>query len=92
MVMEALGALQKALLSVGKGILDAVPGLLGAIVLLLIGYWIALAVEWAVERGLGKLKADEYLVKKTGLNKSLGNLSVEWLAGLLAKWYVFVLF
>lgn len=96
MVLNVLQAVGNSLLSVfttiGKGLLNALPGVIGAIVILLIGYWVALAVEWIVENGLKKLKTDKRLIKDTGLNKTLGDLSLEKLASFLSKWYVFVLF
>lgn len=91
--LKAIGdALLGVLVGIGRGVVDAVPGILAAILLLLIGYWVALAVEWAVKNGLEKLKTDQYLIKQTGLGKTIGNVSVEWICSFVAKWYTFVLF
>ena len=69
-----------------------VPGLVGAIIVLIIGYLVASAVHWVIEKVLTRIKADR-MVARTNIASILGKgFRLSHLVGLLAKWYVFILF
>jgi len=69
-----------------------VPGLAGAILVLIVGYLIASVVGSAVQRVLDKTKAEKWVMKKTHLRKLMGNFRMNHFLGLIIKWWVFVLF
>lgn len=92
MVVAVLNALQKVFVQLGRSAIEAFPQVVGALVILLVGYLVALLVEWVVSNLLERLKFDEYTVKKTNLHKSIGNVSLEFVFSLVAKWYTFALF
>jgi hypothetical protein len=91
--------IQELGLSIAQPLLDLIlnigkvlPGLVAAVLVLIFGYLVA----WVVYYLLGKLfdyvRLDEYVVKKTNLNKRVGNLQVSHILAVISKWYVFVLF
>ena len=93
MSLEQLGlSIAQPLLDLVLNIGRVLPGLVAAILVLVFGYLVA----WVVYYLLGKLFAyvqlDEYFVKKTNLQKRVGNLQVSHILAVISKWYVFVLF
>ncbi len=70
---------------------DLVPGLVAAIILLIIGYFIGLIIGHAVRIVLEKLKLDAR-VKKARLVKSVGHTHLPALFGELTKWFIFIIF
>ena len=67
------------------------PGLIVAIVILIVGYFVGVALGYVVKRIVNILKVDEHL-KKANLKKSIGHLDVSHLSGGIVKWYIFVIF
>lgn len=91
-VNEAVRSLGDSLSGLWDGLLKAVPGVIAALVILVLGYLVSLGVEWLVRKILDKAKADSYLVDKTSLSKVFGKLSLSYLLGLITKWLIFMLF
>ncbi|MBI2564630.1 hypothetical protein HYV79_01420 [Candidatus Woesearchaeota archaeon] len=89
---ETWNALINSLTELLTGVVSTIPGLVGAAIVLSLGYLVAVLVGWLVNSGLEKLELDKYAVQKTNLKKLVGSLKLSYLLGLLAKWYVFVLF
>ncbi len=75
-----------------KSVVQAIPGLLYAIVILLVGYLIAYIVGSLVEKVLHKIKFNKWVLEKTKLKSHIGAVNLSDLLGLLTKWYVFILF
>lgn len=67
------------------------PSIVVAILLLVLGYFIAWAIGHAVKWLLDKAGLDN-LVKKSGLTKEVGHTHVPNLLGELVKWFVFIIF
>jgi len=84
--------IQESVLNLIKGVFDSIPGILGAIIILLIGYIVALLISVGIKKALEKTKLDHYLIEQTNLSKAIGGLKLSYALSLLAKWYIFVLF
>ncbi len=90
--LESTGqALLSPLTELWTRIVDIVPGVIAAAIVLVIGYIIAAAFGLLFHRFLNATKVDTHL-KKAGLAHSIGFLSIANLCGALLKWYIFALF
>ncbi len=96
-------AFQQFLSNIGASIVDpfmsiwywlvkAVPDIIAAIVILVVGYLVALAVSTIVEGVLNRLKFDEWVFHKTNLVSAIGKFDLTHFLGVVTKWYVIVLF
>lgn len=68
-----------------------IPGIVGAIIVLIVGYVIGIVLGNLVHKILDKLNVDEWLAKVSKAHP-LGDLRVAELCGKLVKWYVFIAF
>jgi hypothetical protein len=78
--------------SIWIGIVNAVPGIVAALVVLIVGYLVALIVSSIVEKVLARIKFDEWVFEKTHMAHAVGRFDLTHVLGLLAKWYIIVLF
>jgi hypothetical protein len=89
-----LGALIGALAAGLGRIVAAIPALLGALLILLIGWGIGKAVQWGVTRGLRALHFDQ-LTDRAGINRALSRANVRLdpagILGVIAYWFIFLL-
>lgn len=76
----------------GENLLSMLPGVLLAVVILLLGYLVALIVRILIEKALFKLKLDEKVIKKTELKNLIGDFRLSHFIALIIKWYIFILF
>lgn len=74
------------------GLLDIVPGIVAALVVLLIGYFVAAAIGIIVRKALEKVKFEKWMLKRTKIKAWLGGFKINRFIGLITKWYVFVMF
>ncbi|MFH1751445.1 MAG: hypothetical protein ABH821_00690 [archaeon] len=84
-------ALYQALIGIWNSFVQVVPALIGAIVLLIIGWIIGKVLKHVVIKLLDALKIDEW-AKKEHLSGALGHKKISHLFGSLTKWYVIILF
>lgn len=91
-ILNVWDAVRVSLLKIVQEVIEAIPNVVAALIVLLAGYLIAWLVHWGVKNGLHKAKFDEYLVKKTELKNLLGGFALGDSLSLLAKWYVLILF
>ena len=92
-VIESTGsALLTNLLTVWYGAFNAIPGIIGAIVLLVVGYVVAWALSYVLEHVLERIKLDQWVVHQTHVGKMAGKLRLAHLFGTLTRWFVFILF
>lgn len=80
------------LLALWQGVVQAVPSIVAAILILVFGYIIAWVLGKAVHALLVRLKADKWLLEKTNIKKIFGAFKLSSFLGLITKWYVFVMF
>jgi hypothetical protein len=96
-------AFQNFLSNIGASIVDpfvsiwmwlvkAVPDLIAAIVILIVGYLVALAISSIVEGVLNRIKFDQWVFEKTNLSHAIGRFDLTHFLGMITKWYIIVLF
>ena len=83
-IMSPLGAVWNALV-------NQLPGIVGAVLVLIVGCFVAVILGHALKIILEKLKVDDY-VKKARLTKAIGHTHVPAVAGEVFKWYIIILF
>jgi len=71
---------------------QSVPGLLAAIIVILVGYIVANIVARLLTKVFDKAKFDKWCVDKTHLKNILGDFKLSAFLTMLVKWYVFVAF
>lgn len=95
-MVEALTKVVEMLKQVGlelwDRIVDAVPGLIAAVIILLVGYILGRIIGYVARKIIEKAKVMEFLKQKVSIQKVLGNMDVPHVAEAIVKWYVFVLF
>ena len=90
--LESTGqALLDPLTQLWNKLVEIIPGILAAAVVIVVGYIIAAAFGLIFHRFLEAAKIDAHL-KKAGLAHSIGFLNISNLGGALLKWYIFALF
>jgi hypothetical protein len=96
-------AFQQFLSNIGASIIDpflsiwywlvkAIPDLIAAIVILIVGYLVALAVSSILENVLNRLKFDQWVFEKTNLSHAVGKFDLTHFLAVVTKWYIIVLF
>ena len=69
------------------------PGIVAAILILILGYFVAAIVGFIIRKVIDKTKLDDYLIKmKFEKPEALGGLRLAKVVGRLIKWWVFILF
>lgn len=79
------------LVNLWNGFVVVFPGIVAALVILIIGYLIALIVGHVVKVLLRKAGLDRVL-QKVSLPKAIGKFKLSSLLGVLTKWYIFIIF
>lgn len=75
-----------------SSIVLTIPSLIGAVIVLLVGYLVAFLAHWVVVELCSRAKLDHFIAKKTNMQRTIGAFSVSNFLALLAKWYTFILF
>ena len=78
--------------SIWTGMVQTVPGIVAAIILLIIGYIVALIIAYVVDQVLERIKFDKWVLDKTHAAKTFGKFKLSNFLALITKWYVFILF
>ncbi len=90
--MALLEEVTSPFLRLGYGVIDAVPGVIAAVLILIVGY----VVAWIVSRILGgvldRAHFDKWVLHKTNLSRIVGEFRLSHFLELITKWYVFILF
>ena len=85
-------SLADPLVQLWQGFVNFIPGIIAALVVVIVGYLVGAILGYALKKILVKVKVDEYLIHKTHIDKVAGKFQLSAFAGLILKWYVFVLF
>jgi len=88
---NTLQALTNPVVGIWNGLVDKLPGLIGALIILIVGYFVSVIVGHAISVILERIGLDRQM-KKLGLDKALGTINLSELAGGITKWYIFILF
>jgi len=90
--LEATGvSLMDVLANLWFQFIQLLPGLIGAVILLLIGYFLGALFEGIIKGALLKAGLDQW-VEKHERHHAIGKASVSGIIGAAAKWYTVVLF
>jgi len=79
------------LVSLWNGFVNIIPGLVAAVIILIIGYLIAFIIGHAVKLVLQKFGLDKRLAKAK-ISKAIGYTHMSSVLGEITKWYIFVIF
>lgn len=82
----------KPLESIWAGVVNTVPGIVAAIIILVVGYLVAWVIGFVIDKALHQIKLDRWLVEKTHVGELLGDFRLTHFLAMIAKWYVFILF
>lgn len=88
---EVYNVVRELLSEYYSGFVNYLPGLAKGFVIIMIGYFVAQLLGFAVKKVLYRLNLDKNL-RKADLEDSLGRVSLAKLFGTLAKWFVFFVF
>jgi hypothetical protein len=95
MVVELLqqtgGAIVQPLYVLWLDVINILPNLIAAIIVLIIGYFVGLALGHVVKVILEKIGLNKW-IKNAKLSKALGHTNVPGITGELFKWYIFIIF
>lgn len=80
------------LLRIWDGIISTVPGVVAALVIIIVGYLIAWVIGYILDRALIQIKIDKWVLEKTHMQKIIGSFRLGHFLSVIAKWYVFILF
>ena len=84
-------AITNPLGAIWAAIVSQLPSLVAAIIVLIIGVFVAVILGHALQVILEKLKVDDY-VRKAHLTRMIGHTHVPAIVGELFKWYIIILF
>ncbi len=90
--MALLEEVTSPFLRLAFGFIDAVPGVVAAILILIIGYIVAWVLGRVVGGLLSRVKFDEWVLHRTNLSRIIGDFRLSHFLDLITKWYVFILF
>ena len=88
---QAGQAIVNPLAAVWEAISFQLPGIVAAVIVLIIGSFVGVILGHALRVILEKLRVDDY-VRKARLTKAIGHTHVPAVAGELFKWYIIILF
>jgi hypothetical protein len=80
------------LLSIWNEVVQAVPGIIAAILILVLGYLVGALIGYLVKKVLDKTNLISLTVKKLDLQQEVGKWDISGLLGLIIKWGIFVVF
>jgi len=89
---ETSQALINPLVNLWNSFVKIIPGIIGALIVLIVGYTIGWIVGFVVKKVLHKAKLDQLVMKDAAVKKIVGEFELSSLLGLIIKWYIFVLF
>ncbi len=84
-------AVTTPLVSLWNSLVEVLPGIVAAIIVIIVGYIISGAIGWVVRSFLAKTKIDEK-IEESGRGDAIGHLQLSKFFGKVVKWYVFVAF
>ena len=79
------------LVSLYNSFIRVFPGIIAAIIVLIIGYFISLGIGKLVHYVLDRAGLDRYM-EKSKISRAVGNISIDTLIGEVTKWYIFIIF
>ena len=71
--------------------IENIPGVIGALIIMSLGYFVGVIVGFAVSKSVSRLKVDEWLEKMKRAD-ALGGLTISKIGARLVKWWIFIAF
>lgn len=90
-VSETGGAIISPLQNLWLEIVDVIPSFVAAVIVMILGVFVAYIIGHAVRILLNKIRIDEW-IRKAKLSRVAGSTDVPSLIGELVKWYIIILF
>ena len=72
-------------------IVDIIPSLIAALIVIIIGWFIALILGHLVRIILEKIKLDDR-IRKSRMSREVGHIHLALIFGEITKWYIFIIF
>ena len=88
---EVISVVRELFSTYSSGFLQYLPNITKGVLIIIIGYFIAMILGIAVRKSLYRLNLDKKL-RKADLDDSFGRVSLAKLFGTLTKWFVFFVF
>jgi hypothetical protein len=79
-------------LRLGYGVIDSVPGVIAAILILVLGYIVAWVLGRVVGGVLHRIQFDRWMLHKTNMSRVVGEFRLSYFLEVITRWYVFILF
>lgn len=89
--MGLLAQMSDALVAVAKDTVNVLPGIVAAIIVLILGYIIAAIVGWVVRELLDRVNLDKK-IHQLCHSDVIGSAYLSGIIGSIIKWYVFLIF
>lgn len=89
--MELVSNVSSALTTLLNNSILALPGIVAAIIILILGYIIAALIGWVVTEFLDRIKLDRR-VQRIARTEVIRNAELSEFIGVITKWYIFILF
>ena len=71
--------------------INILPGIIAALILLILGYFVAMGVGYLIKTLVEKSGLDRH-IEKSKFAKSVGHFNLSLIVGEVVKWYVFIIF
>ena len=84
-------AITDPLVTLWNSLVETLPGIVAAIIVIIVGYIVSGAIGWVVRKALEKTKLDEK-IEESGRGDAIGHLQLSRFFGKITKWYIFVAF
>ncbi|HLC63616.1 MAG TPA: hypothetical protein VJJ21_04840 [Candidatus Nanoarchaeia archaeon] len=95
MAVDALSAtgvlILNPLVQLWNGFIEVLPGIVAALIILIIGYFVAMGIGWGITKLLEKTGIEKYM-SKSKLSGAVGHTRITSILGEVVKWYVFLIF
>jgi len=92
-ILEETGeSLLNPLINLWNGVVTTLPGIIAALIVIIVGWLFAVLISLVVRKVLVKVKLDEHVIEKTHLSKHMGKFDLTGFLATITKWYVFILF
>lgn len=85
-------ALADPFVTLWNSFMNTAPGVLAAVVIVLLGFVVAHIVYVVLLKLFDKAHIDKFLVEKTHLDKIIGGMKISHLLANMIRWFIFVLF
>ncbi len=91
LLLQTAEALANPLVYLWDSFVRVTPGIIAALIVIIIGALIGFGLGWLVRNALQKLNVDKKFAK-TNVSRAIGDMKLSALAGAITKWYIIFVF